>query len=286
VQQRKALKYKGVAIKDLLTISYATFDRQPQHHVTGKKIVPNIVLVEADCSKIDAQKLLVSYLVMKHNSGTSLIDFEKEEFVGTMLGMRDNTIDSRILETFGFTVKSASENVNIQLASLNAKSTRNALNKEELLAKADYELVKRVAALSAVCAELDRAKLGNQALTLDVDAAKGILANAIKFRPSVLVHGKKQVFWDLESYLHIVMRHIETYQVGSFKGKTILPYELTDLKDLIESVLGSIREELALHFATNSGEFVRSGSMAVLFNGDYFILRVDPDGRLSQFYSP
>ncbi|WP_161911727.1 hypothetical protein [Janthinobacterium sp. Ant5-2-1] len=286
IQQRKTLKYKGVTIKDLLKISYATFNRQTLRHPTGKKIVPNIVLVEVDTSKIDAQKLLVNYLVMKHNGGTALIDYEKEDLVGTMLGMRNNTIDSRVLETFGFTVKSASENVNIQLASLNAKAARNALSKEELEAKASYEFVKRVAAIGAVCAELERAKLGGQSLTLESDAAKRILANAIGFNPSVLMHGKKQVFWDLQSYLHIVMRHIDAYQVGNFKGKTVLPYELTDLKNLIEKVLDSIREELALHFETNSGEFVRSGRMAVLFNGDYFILRIDPNGRLCQFYSP
>jgi|GEM_PF-1319097 hypothetical protein len=286
VQQRKTLKYKGVAIKDLFKISYAAFNRQPLRHPTGKKIVPNIVLVEADFSKIDAQKLLLYYLIMKHNGGTALIDYEKEDLVGTMLGMRNNIIDSRVLETFGFTVKSASENVNIQLASLNAKAARNSLTKEELEAKASYEFVKRVAALGAVCSEFERAKLGNRPLTLDSDTAKKILNNAIAFNPSVILHGKKQVFWDLQSYLHIVMRHIDAYQVGNFKGKTVLPYELTDLKALIEKVLDSIREELALHFATNSGEFVRSGRMAVFFNGDYFILRIDPNGRLSQFYGP
>lgn len=52
-----------------------------------------------------------------------------------------------------------------------------------------------------------------------------------------------------------------------------------------EKVLDSVREEIALHFATNSRQFVRSGRMAILFNGDYFILRIDPEGRLNQFYS-
>lgn len=177
---------------------------------------------------------------------------KKEDLVGTMLGMRNNTIDSRILETFGFTVKSASENVNIQLASLNAKAARNALTKEELEAKASYEFVKRVAALSAVCAEFDRARLGDRSLTLDSDAAKRILANAIGFNPSVILHGKSKSSGICNPTWHIVMRHIDAYQVGNFKRKTVLPYELTDLKDLIEKVLDSIREELALHFATNS----------------------------------
>jgi hypothetical protein len=54
---------------------------------------------------------------------------------------------------------------------------------------------------------------------------------------------------------------------------------------LIEKVLGSIDDEISHHFATQQGPFVRHGAMAVVFNGDRFHLRIDPDGRLAQFHS-
>jgi hypothetical protein len=63
-------------------------------------------------------------------------------------------------------------------------------------------------------------------------------------------------------------------------------YELEDLKDLIEKVLGRVHKEIELHFLGSATPFVRSGSMAIPFNGDRFIVRIDPDGRLTQFYIP
>jgi hypothetical protein len=286
IEQRKALKYKGIAIADLMKISYANFARDQQRNSSGKKVVPNIVMVEVEMPKVGLQQLQLNYLIMKHNSGTQLINYEKELLIGTMLGMRNNKIDRRILQDFGFNPESARENANICLASLKAKAARSLLTEAELEAMADYEFINLVKALTQVGAEFDKAKAVDKSFTPDTDVAKRIVANALKFRPAILLHGKRQIFWDLPSYLHLVMRHMDTYQVGAFKSKSVLPYELDDLKDLIEKVLGCVKEEIELHFASDNGPFNRSGAMAILFNGDYFIVRINADGCLNQFYIP
>lgn len=286
IEQRKALKYKGVSIGDLLKISYANFTRDLQKRSSGKKVVPNIVMVNVNMPNVDVQQLQLNYLIMKHNSGTQLIDYEKELLIGTMLGMRNNKIDRRILQDFGFNPESARENANICLASLKAKASRSPLTEADLEAKADYEFINFAKALTQVGAEFDKTKVADKSFTLDTDVVKRIIVNALKFRPSILLHVKRQIFWDLPSYLHIVMRHMDTYQVGTFKNKSVLPYEIDDLKALIEKVLACVKEEIELHFASDNGPFSRSGAMAILFNGDYFIVRIDADGRLKQFYIP
>lgn len=286
IEQRKSLKYKGVPIAELLKISYATFSREFERHPSGKKVVPNIVLVELEMPKVDVEKFQLSYFTMKHNDGVELIQFEKELFIGTMLGMRNYVIDRRILKAFGFGQGSILKNTNVCLAALNAKASRTPLSKDELETKANCEVIKLTQAVGHVLAEFEKAKIAEKTFGLDSDVAKRIYANAIKFKPAILLHGKKQVYWDLPSYLHIVMRHVETYQVGTFMEKSVLPYELEDLKDLIKKVLGRVQEEIELHYASSSKPFIRSGAMAILFNGDYFIVRIDPDGRLNQFYIP
>lgn len=286
IEQRKSLKYKGVPIADLFKISYATFSREVEMLPSGKKAVPNIVSIKIDISKVNFEKLQLSYLTMKHNDGVELIQFEKEQLVGLILGIRNYVIDSRILETFGFDQESVLKNTNVCLTALNAKAARIQLSKEELETRTHCEVLSRILAMGYVFSELERAKITAKPLIPGSDELKRIYENALKFRPAILLHGKKQVYWDLPSYLHIVMRHIETYQVGSFIGKTVLPYELEDLKDLIEKVLGRVHKEIELHFLGTANPFVRSGSMAILFNGDRFIVRIDPDGRLAQFYIP
>ena len=81
------------------------------------------------------------------------------------------------------------------------------------------------------------------------------------------------------------MRHINDYQIGHFKEKTSFPYKAQDLEMLIEQVIGRVRDEYEEHTKTRpTSNFTRVGSMAVHFNGDYYHIRIEPDGRLTQFH--
>jgi len=100
------------------------------------------------------------------------------------------------------------------------------------------------------------------------------------------MHGKKQIYWDVDSYLHIVMRHVKDYQVGNFKKKTPFSYKVGDLKTLIEKVIQRVEDEIRIHFSNNpDSEFSRHGNWAVEFNGDHYNLKIDTKGRLVQFHS-
>ena len=94
-----------------------------------------------------------------------------------------------------------------------------------------------------------------------------------------------QIFWDIDSYLHIVMRHVKQLQIGRFKNKSPFPYKFEDLQNLIEKVLGKIEDEIKRHFDEKPGkEFKRVGKMSVLFNCDYYCLQIDSEGRLVNLY--
>ncbi len=68
---------------------------------------------------------------------------------------------------------------------------------------------------------------------------------------NILLHGKKQIYWDIDSYIHIVMRHIKHYQFGTAKSKSSLPYKVQDLETLIEQVLRCVKEEYKAHCSVN-----------------------------------
>jgi hypothetical protein len=119
-----------------------------------------------------------------------------------------------------------------------------------------------------------------------VETFRKIAHEAKSFTPSILMHGKKQIYWDIESYLHIVMRHVREYQLGDFKRKTPFPYKAEDLETLIEKILKSVEDEIKVHFSDHpSTEFYRCGNMGIEFNGDHYHLRIDTKGRLVQFHA-
>jgi len=283
-EQKKALKYKGVLLEDLLSISYLHYSRPVEIHESGEKKIPNVVYVEADLSDVDESKLLIGYLASKINSGYELIPFEKEELVGTLLGVYGQ-IDRRLLDHFGFTIEDLQTNVNIGFARIKAKARHRRLTEDEERQKSDLAFIKKARVIMAVAEELEKSNLSKALSPRTQDALKSLMESALKFEPGILLHKKKQIYWDLTSYLHITMRHIKEFQLGDFAVKTPLPYKPKDLGSLIEKVLMSIDDEIELHFKTENKPFNRKGAMSVFFNGDYFNLKIDTDGRLEQFHS-
>lgn len=282
---RNDLKYKGAQLDDLIKISYLPYSQEAEGNEFGHKVVPNIVKIEADLSDIDESALTLSYLTMKHNNGDLLLDFEREKLVGTILGMHNYRIDSRILATFGFTVQDVKENEAIQLKALHTKHKRVGLTSEENGYLADLTILRSLKVMKYILAEAEKAGVRQP---WDEDTTKAIhdlIASALRFEPHVLLHGKRQIYWDVQSYVHIAMRHLYTYQVGAFRQKTALPYGADDLESLIMKVLGAIQDEIHDHFSTKQTPFSREGGWAVMFNGDHYNVRIAATGRLEQFHN-
>ena len=98
--KRMDLKYSGIDIEDINNISFLAYSQGIERYETGEKKIPNIINIEVDLDGIDPDKLNQSYLIRKHNSGTELIQYEKEQLIGILLAFNNGTIDSRILKTF------------------------------------------------------------------------------------------------------------------------------------------------------------------------------------------
>ena len=134
--------------------------------------------------------------------------------------------------------------------------------------------------------ELVRARLSNSVSKSEKDAIKIIIESVKKFSPSILMHGKNQVYWDVDSYIHITVRHLKDYQLGNYQNKTPLPYKADDLELLIEEVLCRVEDEIRQYLLKKpTDNFTRHGKMAIYFNGDYYHLRINKEGRLTQFHT-
>jgi hypothetical protein len=284
VEQKKSLKYRGVPLADLMAISFLPYSRPVERHTSGEKLIPNVIHIKADFSDVDESKLIIGLLTSKNNSDYQLIQFEKEKLVGTILGLYGG-IDKRIATHFGFDAKSLQSNVNVALAQIRAKSIHQGLTESEEKAKTELVGIKQTEAFIAVASELTKANLPNTVSDKTQEALRGLVQSALKFEPKVLLSIKRQIFWDLNSYVHIAMGHIKEFQLGKHQDNTPLPYKPEDLSGLIEKVLDSIADEIELHFKTGKGRFRRSGKMSAFFNGDYFNLIIDENGRLEQFHS-
>lgn len=280
------LKYRGINIEDIASISFLPYKREAGNYETGEKKVPDIVKVEVDCSDIDVDKLNQNYLVSKHNSGTKLTHYEKEQLVGITLAFNNGRIDSRILKEFGFTEEDLKTNLHIWMSLYKVKERRNQLTDVD---KTNYSEIRGILSLerfNKVVKELTATGIAGSLKDSESANLKKIFEAIENFSPSILMHGKNQIYWDVDSYIHIALRHLKDYQIGNLRLRTPFPYKAKDLKLLIEKVLTRVDFEIESYFDTKpTGDFMRHGKMAIYYNGDHYHLRVNANGRLVQFHA-
>lgn len=287
ITQREELKYAGLLITDINSISFIPQMAKDERHESGEKIVPNIINITYDDNpKIDCDILYQNYIVLKNNSHTELIPYEKEKFIGITLGINDGHIDSRLLNHLGYNPETVHECTNIMYHFLKTKKRRNTLSEEDESTLSYLEVIRWSENYRKLLKEIKKSGVDTDELSKSRDIIETIISSLKDFEPDILLHGKKQVFWDVESYLHIVLRHVKQLQIGRFKEKTPFTYKFGDLEMLIMKVLGSVEDEIRRHLKEKPGkDFTRHGKMSVLFNKDYYSFKIDKQGRLEAFYA-
>lgn len=285
--QSDELKYKGIQISDIESLTFCPWATAKEYHDTGETVVPNVITIpiHEDLSR-RYNGFVYHLLTGKLHDGVELLDFQKEKLVGIILGMENNQIDPRLLERLGMDPATVGGNENVRFHRHSAKARMQELSERE---KADLASAKELLFLVRFNCLLKEIIAANP--KSDEDTFFGKIIEDIKpaletFEPEVLLTaGKKQVYWDFASYVHIVFRHVKQFQVGGFKTKTPFPYKFEDLKLLLQKVLDTIDGEIERHFIERPGTpFSRHGRMAASFNGDYYCVDIEADGRIATIY--
>jgi len=285
-KQREELKYGGILVPDIESISFMPYKRPEEYHDSGEKIVPNVIYIPYEGNENDDYDLLYQNLIVsKINHGTELIQYEKEKFIGITLGVNNGRIDSRILTHLGFDLEKVKSCMNIWYHLYLAKERKNTISEEEKKKLADLKFIRFVDNLKKLNNELIKSGVKSKELSEKSQPLETIILELTKFEPKILLYGKKPIYWDIESYLHIVVRHVKQLQFGNFKTKSSFPYKYKELEALIEQVLRKIEDEIERHFDERPGnDFKRVGKMSVSFNNDYYCVQISQQGRLVNIY--
>lgn len=121
----------------------------------------------------------------------------------------------------------------------------------------------------------------------NINITHNILLLALNFKPEVLIFaGKLAIYWDLDRFLHIYLRHVSELKLGkNYNSKDVFQYEYKNIKQLIISVLTEIQESIAFHFEKNPiKRYSKTNKQAYYYNGDFYELHIDLSGRLETFY--
>ena len=100
------------------------------------------------------------------------------------------------------------------------------------------------------------------------------------------VVGKHLLYLDLDGFLHIYLRHVEELTIaGYYSERTKFQLNEKDVEITIKHVMTALNEEYQeFRDKYPDKQFRKYEDDAYYCNGDYYALRVEPDGRLIQFY--
>lgn len=119
------------------------------------------------------------------------------------------------------------------------------------------------------------------------EKAKLVIDKVLRFRECRYnTVGKHLMYMDLDSFIHIYLRHVEELKNNQIYGeRTKFQLREEDVMIVIAHVLNNLNDEYQ-HFKDGhpDWEYRKYSDQAYYFNGDYYAIRVEPNGRLVTFY--
>lgn len=123
--------------------------------------------------------------------------------------------------------------------------------------------------------------------TDNLDQAAELFYKVLHFKERrINVMGKHPIYIDLDSYLHVYMRHVEEFQVNKhFENKDNFLWKEED----VFKVMGHVIEQADKEYQQFKDEkpkqrFSNYGPQSLYFQGDYYTFHIDPNGRISTFH--
>jgi len=121
----------------------------------------------------------------------------------------------------------------------------------------------------------------------NIEQAAELYEKVVRFKDRRLnVLGAVPIYIDIDSYLHIYMRHVEELQVNEhFEHKDNFQWNEEDVLVVMENIIREFNEEIQAHFKEHPDKWYRKyGPQSAYFEGDYYTFHIEPGGRVSTFH--
>ena len=121
----------------------------------------------------------------------------------------------------------------------------------------------------------------------NVDQAAELFVKVMEFKERRLtVMSKHPIYVDLDSYLHIYIRHVEEFQVTEhFEDKDNFQWNEEDIFSVMGHVIKDVEKEYEDFREKNPNKrYSRYGDYSMYFEGDYYTFHIETNGRVSTFH--
>lgn len=283
-EQKVDLDTIGIPNEDICSVSSVNKPRQNVFIQKGNKKLSKPLEIKINWSIKDTYGTMLGLYKTKLKNGILLTDIEKNDYFALRLYFEPETISKEEREI---------------ICDRDTKEIRAVIQEKFLNIKWDIEggltdiedkehtkVMKLRWTNNIVILEKEIQRSGNNLKNLPIEMQMKLIILSCMFKNEILLMWKKPIWWDIERFLHIYLRHIAELQPdGKFKDKTNFQYEYKDIRNLICRVIESVGNDIKEEFKANpSKNFNRQGRRAVYYNGNYYKVEIESSGRLLTFH--
>lgn len=280
------LRKYGFECKDIIRIIYLPSNRENKFKKKERRRIPNIIKIPVDTKGIKYTNLFFGLIDRRLARGEKLIDEEIYELIGILMAQNERKIPPHLLDEFNLDPEELRYNDRVWYHYFKTLEEERELTEEEKSTFRGLRNKIHLDRIGVIRKELDENGNGIDPQKVSQEALRLLFIKIDTFKFERLLQIEFPIFWDFESFVHIYLRHAEELQIAKgFQDKSVFQYEVKDIRQLIQSVLGKTKNAIKKHFSNSPEEkFTRHGSMAIYFNGDYYCFDISPKGRLVTFY--
>lgn len=291
-EQSTELFTKGFLSGDVYEISAFNSQKQKSFKQEGNKEIPNTIKIEFDPIGIEYGSMELWLLCKRIQDNGVLLDFEWSKLCGYSLyfeaiHLRPCREQAELIRSKFFD-EDGNKHKMVRFYELKAKLYNMKISEpemEEYFSIWKERTSKRIEILKG---EIKRStnKTLEQFNSEFPQTYKSLINNLIYFEEDVLEYHQTfiPIYWDFRSYLHIYLRHCKELEIeGHFEDKTKFQYTQKDIRRLLCIAISDLHEKINERLS-NGSDFRIYGDKSLYFNGNYYSLRIEKDGRVDSFY--
>lgn len=286
-EQVKELVEVGFNSGDVYEILKSNTPLSNAYTQKGQKEIPNAININVDFTGTDPCKLALYNLNMRLRDGRVLIKGEWDEYCGYNLYYSPEIKDDENLKDKIFNEDGAKKQ-EVRFYELIAKHRNSDITEEELNEFSSLLKARRIERFEILKIELTKTGINSlEKFKADhPDIYMEVYKTSLTFDDDVLTYTKSPipVYWDFKSYLHIYLRHCDELQpAGHFKAKTPFAYKQKDIRRILSIAVEQLENKIQARLSQGL-DFRTYGEKALYFNGNYYSMRIESNGRVDSFH--
>jgi len=286
--KNEELRTVGFMAKDVYRLS--TLDIGPiknEYENKDIKDIPNTIKIDFDASGTNAEEMQLMMFRKRLEKNIPFIPYELQKYYSLIMLLEPENLSEEDKVKYLMDVNGHfHHNVIITVLSTFVHFHKQEQPYRGILNKALYN--RRIERINYICKHLGiAAKHIDNLKESNPNSWNELVRVVYGFEPETLTlwGWKHHIYWDFERFIHIYLRHYPNFFIPeSSKGQgTSFQYNFKDIRRIVTIVLKANKEAIEDRLSAGKGFHIQN-EKGYYYNGNYYSLKIESDGRLAQFH--